>query len=282
VIAVLFMGTVLPALIAGALILVAGFLPVLLGSPIRRLSFPVAFLVGFYLLNSVPAWPPTGSVAALFYLVIICFFWSFIEGARGHHTPWLRFFLFGVGVFMLLKPLLLDDRLGVNLPYLHGRLEMAVHVLSLILFGHVLWWLTEKGEQRSPAPTLLVSLIMTATGLSLLMLFSGSALMAQLAGAYCAVHAALLVLSLLGSRFHYFADHKSFSVVTLFAFVLLALYFLEAPLKAIGLVLTPLLLPAFWSWLPVKPVSALGQAAYVVAISLLPLVFAVYPVYQAY
>lgn len=278
----LLRGSVAPATLVGAILFFAGFLPGLLSSPLRRLSFPVGFSLGFYFLNSIPAWPPTGSTSALFYVSLLCFLWTYLEAIGSRYYLYLRWLLSAVVVFMVLKPLLMSDRLPGDIPYVSGPVELALHILMLVFFLQFLWWLYTRGQVgMSRAPLAYVPLL-SMTGLSLVMLFSGSGLLSQLAGTYCAVHAAALLLSLLSPRFNNPFDHQAFSVVMVFSFSLVSYYFLEAPFLAVALCVSPFLLLRYWNFLPLKPQFQLGQLIYLTVLSALPLFWAVFPLYKAY
>lgn len=272
----------MPAILAGALLILALIGPSFTASSLRRVSFPIGFCFGFYLLNSIPVWPPTGSTSALFYVAALSIVWTFVEGQRGRNPFHWRWLVLAIVTFMVLKPLLLGSRMPGDIPFVSGPVELAVHILMLVSMAQFLWWMMTRGQVGVSHLLLLLAPIISGTGLSLAMLFSGSGLLSQLAGTYCAVHAVALVLCLLRGRFFNPFDHQSFSVLMIFSFALISYYFLETSLLSIGLCFVPFLLLAIWRIFPFKPKRPLTEMIYFSVFSAAAIGMAVYPLYKNY
>lgn len=277
----LFKGSVIPAVLAVGILAAAGFLPAVLAQTLRRIAFPLAFSCGFFLLYQFPKWPPAGSVNSLFYVAWICFLWTFIEATGGRHSSFLRWLFWGLLVFLTLQPLLVGHRLTGDLPFVEGDQELLIHILILIFLGQTLWRVYEKGRLEWSTSSLMFLSIIVMTGLSLSMLFSGSGLMSQLAGTYCALHGGALLLFLLGTRFHAASEILSFTVGMLFSFAVLSFHYLEISLFNLLLLLLPW--GALW-WKPKLKIfeSIWLQILWMGLVSLIPIGYSLAQLYQDY
>src|SRR5690606_11871486 len=115
--------------------------------------------------------------------------------------------LFALIIFMVLKPLLLDGRLSGDIPFVSGKFETAVHVIMLMGLGQLLWWVFSRASLTLPLEHMALLPLLSMTGISFLLLFSGTALLASLAGAYCALHAIALLLTTINPNFFKLDEH---------------------------------------------------------------------------
>lgn len=232
-------GSLIPATLAGILLLAVYFLRL---RPINPLILPAAFLLGFYNQAGVPSWPPPGSDQSLAYVVALSAFWPLVEFQK---IRWFeRILALLAAALLILKPLVFQS----------WDLVASARALGEALgFGLILWLAMESSFRKSAAPIVPALSVIVGTGLSLVLVFHGSALLANMAGTYCAVAGALAFLSLLNSRFLNGQQVLPFFVLGMFSLALMARFFLDAkPLPVLALALPFTMV--WWRWLiPLRP-----------------------------
>lgn len=244
-----------------------GFFPDAVISPLRRFLLPATFLVGHFFLNGWPVWPPTGSTSSLIYIALAGGLWPFFETLTGRYSRTFLYFFLAAVVVLVLQPLVFNQW-----PFGDG----AIQVAGMTLFSGFLWWLFDRGPSRFHWASLAVIPLVVGTGLSILTLTSGSALVAQMIGTYCALHGGLVASSLLNRGGYHYRDFSGFSVLMLSGFVLVSRYFVEVEDFRLALILSPLLLFLIYPLAPFRPKASFGEMVGLSILSVVPIGFALY------
>ncbi|MCB0411116.1 MAG: hypothetical protein KDD22_01235 [Bdellovibrionales bacterium] len=275
-------GSVIPAIVVGVLGLLLGFMPKVIGNPLRKFLLPLGFLIGYYNLTGIPQWPPSGSTGSLFFVALLCIPWAFLSARRPRIYQFLKWPLWAGTVFLILRTLIMNGTLPGNLAFFTGQLEILVKILMIILAGEVLWWTYDRGSMVLHRCSLALVPLLVMTAMSLALLFSASGLLSQLAGTYCAIQAAVMVLAYLRPKYYDEGSFEVFTVVLIFAFAVIGFFYLDITLMNMGLLLCPLLIMGLWHRLPMTPHTESAQLITLTAVSLIPLSLALWPMYQAY
>lgn len=176
-----------PATVATVLIFALGSLRDPWRARLQALVFALAFVVGNSLLIGRLAFPPAdvGESLSLAALVVALFVFIF---PRAHEAPYLVRALFVV----LLEALVLY--------HLGHALKSTVNTRNLLAFfflGLGVWSIFERNVERVNLLTLIGLPLMTATGLSFILLFSASATLSQTVSILCTIAGGLLGVAVL-------------------------------------------------------------------------------------
>lgn len=267
IITLVLKSAVLPGTIALMMSLVFGLLPDAIIAPLRRFLLPTTFLLGLYFLVGWPTWPPSGSSSSLIYLAVCAAIWPFIEQLLGRFSRRVLYLFLALVVFLVLQPLVLK-----SWPFFDGSIQL----IGMTMFGGFIWWLFDRGPSRLQMSTVALLPALVGTALSVLILTSGSASVAQMLGTYCALHGGIMGAALLSHKAFSYRDFSPFTVVLLLGFILVARYFVDVPDMALALALSPLLLFMLYPMLPWRPKSSIGEAIFISVLSAAPLGFALY------
>lgn len=222
-------GSVIPGVVAGVLLLAISFLPMFVRRWMITLCLPLGFAVGAVNISGFPPFPPAGSNQSLFYIALAAIIWPWLE--RWGMKIFLRILAVAGVTLLVLKPLFLS-----GLEFTNGIMILT----SMTLLGFAIWNLIEKDTQSSTFALLPLTLVLQGTALSILFLASGSALLSQWTGTFCAVVSAVMVLGFWSTRFRLNESYVTFSALVFFSFILNALYFVDISHLSLFLVILPL------------------------------------------
>lgn len=244
-------------------------------------AIPIGFIVGFWLLFSLPEFPPAGSYNWWFYIAL---FWSVIglfsvqELAR--KTTAAGFAIVGLIGFILLQ--------GPMISRYWTDQQTSIYALSVFAYLLTLFYLSQAWLQpRLQEAGFLLAYVILLTALSLACAFGGSILLAQMIGIGCASVGAFLILRLMLSNLQPFVSQRFFVIAFLFLNLTYAYFMVDVTLYsvislAIGGTLVALLqsISVSSNWLS----NSFHSSRVVVQMSsygLLALLFSAYPVYKA-
>lgn len=271
IVAAFLRSTVLPAVLAGAALYLLGGKSEPLRARLQALVVALAFTVGAYLLLGHFAFPPVDVSESLSYVALglAVFVWIAPKDLK------TRYALRAVFVLALGALLLWHIRESLMGNPVHLRNLVAFFCLSLAM-----WSITERASRQVALPTLLLLPLITASGLSFLMLFAASAAFSQLVTVLCGQIGVALALSVVArTRVSEFAL-LPFNSVFLALFMVAGHFYLDVNPWSLIFLCWPFLVLWVRAWVPV-PKTWWIEAPVLGAISAAPVGYQLWTAFQA-
>lgn len=187
IVAAFVWSAVLPALVSGVLVYVVGGGKDPLRARLQALILALAYVAGAYSLIGRLAFPPLDVSESLSYAAIAIAVFVLIAPKDSSRRYGVRaLFVLGFGALILW--------------HIRASLSGQVQLRNLLAFFCLslgLWSIVERGERFVTPFTLLLLPLISATGVSLILLFKGSASVSQLVSIICTILGTLMVLSIL-------------------------------------------------------------------------------------
>lgn len=257
---------VAPAAVATVLFILTGFLKDPLRARLQGLIFALAFVAGSYIIIGRLSFPPTDSAEALSIgaLLLVGFvMWS--PRALGPRYLVRGLFVLALGL-ILLWPL----RQQLSNPVYHRNLA-AFFCLALGI-----WSIVERASGKVRPTTLILLPLITASALSLMMLFAASASMSQIVTVLCALFGGLLLFSWLMPTRVGVGGFLPFLSVFVIGMMVVAHFYLDINPWTLIYLCLPFFVLWFREWFGFVPQQTLAEAAVFGLISALPLAYLVY------
>jgi len=259
-----------PALAVGIVFLLVGGLSDPLRARIQSVVWALAFTVGAYFLVGRLSFPPT-DVNEAFSCGALLLAGFVLISPKGVDVRYLTRAIFVVALGALaLWPI----RASLH-GYAHYRNLAAFFFLALGT-----WSIVERASSQLQTLTMIVLPIISATALSVFLMFKGSASMSQLVSVLCALLGAVAFLALIKPKRVSMAAVLPFISVFIILFMASGHFYLDInPWHMIYLCL-PFLLIWFRGYIPFVPRRPIPEAIILGAASAAPLGYFLYTVYQ--
>jgi hypothetical protein len=260
-----------PAVVVAVLYLGIGFLPDSLRARLQSLVFALGFSAGAYILVGRLNFPPSDVNEA--------FSWAALA----------------LVIFVVISPRPVGSRYMVRVLFtaalgalalwpIHESLHGYVHMRNLFAFfflGLGTWSILEKSSQTVQTLTLLVLPMISATALSLLLMFKGSASLSQLVSVLCSLLGGLCAVAIVAPKRVSMASVLPFVSVFVVLFMASGHFYLDInPWYMIFLCV-----PFFVLWIrrgiPFVPHTPVGEAVTLGILSAAPLGYFIWTVYKA-
>ncbi len=260
----------LPAVLLSAGILLSKLTPERIRGKLQVLFFALAYVLGSYLLLNRLAFPPHDLSESLSALALLLVTFPFLAPARLGWRYALRALYVAIAGFIILWHL--RDSMGT---LLNQRNALAFFFLGL---GG--WSIVERAAGKVAPLTLIALPLVSATNLSFLLLFKGSASLSQLVTTVCALYGALAVLTVTGIQRVAVSALVPFLSIFIIAFMAGGHFYLDInPWHMIFLCL-----PFFVLWLrdliPFVPRSPLFEALTLSLLCAGPLAYFMYQIFK--
>jgi len=267
----LIRGVVLPALVVGAIYLIARFTPGAFRQTLRSAGVAGGVMLAYILLIGPPTWPWVGSPSGVVIACLAGSVWPMIEGGLGRRIWIGRFIGLAIVTVVLLKPFMFTIWSGVS---------SAQVLLSVLSVGTFFWMILDRASVRMHTAGLLATLIVMAAGAAATFAMEGSASIGQLSGALGAALGAACILSL----FAFLRPGRSeLNGVFLLVFVALVLahgFFAETDWYGNLWIVAPVVYLLARGLIKKMPTTAFKDVLVSSAISLVPVAFALIKSYQ--
>lgn len=182
-------GVLLPAVICGAIYLIARFTPESFRTALRSAGVAAGVGVAYVLLIGWPELPWMGSPRGIFAAVMAASVWPLVE-AQTRRRIWLaRYLIFSSIAVLILWPFLLST---------WNVIQSAQMIIAAATLGVFAWAVIERGSARMHAAGTLAVFAVMAGGSAAIMAMDGSASIGHVAGALAAALGAAMALSLIG------------------------------------------------------------------------------------
>ncbi len=256
------------AILAGVLFLAGKF-----GEPFRArlqvIAIALTFVIGNYLLIGRLSFPPTDGAESLSYaaLLLAGFVLIYPGGKPSYFARIVMVLILGALVLFHLRNQLLGHPV-------HQR-----NLLAFFCLGLGLWSIFERNSHKVNLLTLVGLPLITAIGLSFILLFNASASYSQMVTILCAMFGAMAVLAWIFPSLLSKAAMMPFLSVFVVLIMAAGHFYLDVnPWKMIWLSI-PYFVLWIRSWLPFVPKSPLLEFLALAALSLLPLGYFLYNSY---
>lgn len=268
IIAAFVRSALVPTLVAMAVFFFTGFLKDPWKTRLQALSMALAFIAGAFALIGRLQFPPSDASEGFSWAAVLLAGFVFISPRSLMVRYWVRalfVLVLGFVVFWPLKQSLANP--------IHYRNLLAFFCLALGV-----WSIVEKSSSRVSTLTLIVLPLISATSLSLILLFAGSASYSQLVTILCALLGGSAALALIAA--------KRVSVMALIpflsVFVILLMaaghFYLEINPWHMIYLCFPYLILWIRPWLSFIPKAPVLEAGLLALISALPLAYFVYTI----
>ncbi len=185
----LIRGVVLPALVSGAIYLIARFTPGVFRQTLRSAGVSAGVFLAFILLLGPPSWPWAGSPLGILAACVFASMWPLVENLAGRRIWFTRYIGLALVSVVVLKPFIFLN---------WTTLQAAQVVIAIASVGAIVWLVLDRASENMHTAGTLASYVVMATGLAITMAMEGSASLGQMGGALCAALGAPLVLALFG------------------------------------------------------------------------------------
>ena len=262
---------VAPAIAVGLLFLLVGGRKEPLRACLQAIIWAVAFSAGAYVLVGRLTFPPYDVNEGFTWCALaLALFVCISPRPVGSRYLVRALFVLALG-YLTLWPI-------------HDSLGSHVHLRNLLAFFFLAlgtWSILECSADRVKPPALIALPMISATALSMLLLFKGSASFAQLVSVMCALLGAVLAVALIAPQKVSSTGILPFVSVLIVAFMAAGHFYLEInPWFMIYLAL-PFLVLWMRRWIPFVPQQAIGEAVMLGLIAGVPLIYFVWSVYKA-
>lgn len=260
----------LPAVVVTLLFLAVGGLKDPWRARLQSLFLALGFMAGGYVIIKGLSFPPHDVNEAFSWsaLALVLFVWI---SPRAVGSRYLVRALFVVALGLL------------TLWPIHESLHGPIHLRNLLAFFFLslgAWSILEKAAQKVQPLTLLALPLISASGLSLLLLFKGSASMAQLVSVLCALLGGILVLTLIFPKRASVAAVLPFVSVFIILFMVCGHFYLNINPWFMIYLCIPYLLLWIRSWIPFVPHHPIGETLVLGGIASIPVAYFIWNVYQ--
>ena len=244
------------------------------GDPFRArlqsLFFTAGLMAGSYVLVNRLTFPPRDVNEAFSWVAaaLMIFIWI---SPRPIGQRYLVRALFVVGIGFLTLWQIHDS--------LHGRVALR-NLLAFFFLALGVWSIVEKSAQKVKPLTLVALPLISATALSLLLLFKGSASLAQLVSIVCALLGGVLAVALVTPNRVSLAAVMPFVSVFLVAIMACGHFYLDINPWWMIYLCIPFLLLWIRGWIPFVPHSPIGEAVMLGCIALIPMGYFLWNVYK--
>lgn len=271
IIAIFLKSAVLPAVLAVIAVFVTGGLPERLRARVHAAVIALSFFLGTFLLIGRMQLPPTDAIESLAVVALLLIAFVAVFPGVGAAPYWLR----AVSVVLIG---------GVVLWHLRSSLNSEMHLRNMLAFfclGLGVWSIVERSSSNLQPLTLLALPLISATGLSMLKLFSASASMSQQVSVLCTILGALSVVALVFPGRLSKASLVPFVSVMLVAMMAAGHFYLEINPWRLIILCSPFLVIWVRGYLSFVPKNPLAEAAILGALSAAPVAYIVWVAFKS-
>lgn len=183
----LLRGVLVPGFVSGVIYLAARLAPLSLRESLRNGGALAGFVASYILLVGLPHWPLTGSPNGLWSAIVIVAIWPTLEQFIDRRVWFKRYLAIAIVSLAILRPLV-DGLWSLS--------DTTTHIVFIAAGATLVWYLLERGLERMRPAAVTGSCVVLGAGAAAMMFFEGSALLAQMTGAWCAILGAVTFLSL--------------------------------------------------------------------------------------
>lgn len=258
----------IPGGLAGAAFVLARFLPAMLRYALRSAGVAVGFGAGYILIAGLPTGSVGGSPTGLLVLAGVASFWPLLDYASPRRQWLRRYLIVGALAMVMLRPFMSGN---------WSTQTILTTLISLAAVSVLVWSQAELALEKMGVAAVGILFTIAGTGMSLLMLAEGSALVSQLAGVYCSVLglvSALSCLKILQGR----GEFVGFAVMGLLGLITGHYFYVEADLTLNLLALSPLVLLPIGVIVGYR-VDTIGKLIGLSVVSSMPLGFVLYRIF---
>lgn len=264
------LSAVLPAALVSGLLLASKKVPQAWRSRFQAVVFAAGLCMGSYLVIGRVNFPPQDFNESVSFIALFLASFAFFA-PRSVGSRYLVRAIFVAIVFLII---LWNLREAMD-SMINKRNALAFYFLALGT-----WSIVEKGIVTVSATTCVALPLVSATALSLILLFKGSASFSQQVVTCCALFGGLLTLTLIWRKILDLEALGGFLSVLVVAFMAGGHFYLDINPWHMVFLAFPYLILWINNAIPFKPKSALGEALMLSLISAAPLAYFVYDVFK--
>lgn len=260
----------LPAAVASVLLFLVGGMRDPMRARLQATIWATAFVGGCMVLVSRLNFPPTDVNEGFSWIAILLALFIWISPVAVGSRYLLRaLFVVAIGLLSLWQ---IRSSLG---GYVHQR-----NMLAFFFLGLGTWSIVERSSQKVQTLTLMTLPMISATALSLILLFKGSAVLSQILSVACTLYGGVFAISLVAPAKISKAAVLPFVSIFLISFMAIGHFYLDInPWTMIYLCL-PFLVLWIRNWIPFVPRQPIAEAVVLGAVSAIPLGYMVWNIYQ--
>lgn len=265
------LSAVLPAALVSLLLLASKWLPQGFRSRFQAFVFALGYGLGSYLIIRRLNFPPQDFSESISFAALLLAGFAFLAPRK-------------VGSRYLVRAIFVALVFLVILWNLRDAMDSMVNKRNALAFFFLAlgtWSIVEKGIGIVSSITLVALPLVSATALSLILLFKGSASFSQQTVTLCALLGGVLTLTVLWKKVVDFEALGAFLSVLVVALMAGGHFYLDINPWHMVFLAFPYLILWISAWIPFLPKSAIGEAATLSLISAAPLAYFVHEVFKA-